>query len=59
LCGAVIITGQALRRDSSGWAGRLYRANTSRTKPLTIKAIPYFLWNNRKAGEMLVWMRAT
>ena len=59
LCGAVIITGQALRRDSFGWAGRLYRANTSRTKPLTIKAIPYFLWNNRKAGEMLVWMRAT
>ncbi|MBU4365504.1 MAG: glycoside hydrolase family 127 protein, partial [Verrucomicrobia bacterium] len=57
LGGAVVITGQAVRRNPAGWNGRLYRADQSKTKSIVIKAIPYFLWNNRKPGEMLVWIR--
>jgi len=57
LGGAVVIAGQALRRKPAGWKGRLYRADQSKTKSVVIKAIPYFLWNNRKPGEMLVWIR--
>ncbi|MDD5677167.1 MAG: glycoside hydrolase family 127 protein [Kiritimatiellae bacterium] len=57
LGGAVVITGQAFRRNPEGWNDRLYRADQSKTRPVAIKAIPYFLWNNRKPGEMLVWIR--
>ena len=57
LGGVVVITGQALRRNPAGWNDRLYRADQSKTKSVVIKAIPYFLWNNRKPGEMLVWIR--
>ncbi|MCG2659500.1 MAG: glycoside hydrolase family 127 protein, partial [Kiritimatiellae bacterium] len=57
LGGAVVITGQAFRRNPAGWNDRLYRADQSKTKSIVIKAIPYFLWNNRKPGEMLVWIR--
>ena len=57
LGGAVVITGQAFRRNPAGWNNRLYRADQSKTKSVTIKAIPYFLWNNRKPGEMRVWIR--
>lgn len=57
LGGAVLISGQAFRRNPAGWNDRLYRADRSKTKSVIIKAIPYFLWNNRKPGEMLVWIR--
>jgi uncharacterized protein len=35
----------------------LYSLSAPTTKPCTIKMIPYYLWDNRTAGEMLVWMR--
>jgi DUF1680 family protein len=57
LGGCVVVTGQGFRRDPSGWNGQLYRATASPTKPVVIKAVPYWLWNNRKPGEMLVWIR--
>ena len=52
-----VITGRALRRDSGKGSADLYRPAASKTRPATIKAIPYFLWANRKEGEMLVWIR--
>ncbi|MBU4200527.1 MAG: glycoside hydrolase family 127 protein [Verrucomicrobia bacterium] len=57
LNGAVVITGQGLRRNPARWDGQLYRMEASKTKSVALKAIPYFLWNNRKPGEMLVWIR--
>ena len=57
LGGAVVVTGQARRRDPSGWGGRLYRRAGSRTRPFRIRAVPYCLWGNRRPGEMLVWIR--
>lgn len=55
--GAVVITGKAVRRRPNGWKDRLYRADRSVKKSINIKAIPYYFWNNRKSGEMLVWIR--
>ena len=52
-----VITGKALRCDAGKWTGGLYRPAASRMRPRPIKAIPYFLWANRKGGEMLVWIR--
>ena len=56
LGGVVAITGKAGRR--TGWAGNeLYRPLSSGTKSVTIRAVPYYAWGNRKPGEMLVWIR--
>ena len=30
----------------------------ARTRPVTLKFIPYFAWANRGEGEMLVWVRS-
>lgn len=58
LGGAVVVTAPAVRRSSSGWKSRLYRAEASGFRKVTLKAVPYFLWNNRGVGEMLVWIGA-
>lgn len=56
LGGVTIIKGQALKLDESGWSGRLYSTENLQYKPIEITAVPYFSWNNRQAGEMLVWL---
>ncbi len=40
--------------DTGGALYGVYRHSVTQT---SLKAIPYFLWNNRKPGEMLVWMQ--
>jgi uncharacterized protein len=35
----------------------LYSLSIPPTKPCAIKMIPYYLWDNRAPGEMLVWLR--
>jgi hypothetical protein len=61
--GTPAIMGKALRRDERAWKtgadarGALYRPAGSKTKSVTIKAVPYFLWANRREGEMVVWIR--
>jgi uncharacterized protein len=56
--GVPVITAKATRVVDVGWKGRLYRpAVRLAEKPVNIKAIPYFMWANRKVGEMLVWIR--
>jgi DUF1680 family protein len=48
----------AARRDvAAGWKGALYRTTRSPSAPFTLRAVPYYAWCNRSAGEMLVWMR--
>jgi len=59
LGGVVTITGDALKTDMTLWKEDLYKPidieyNTEKIK---IKAVPYYAWNNRKPGEMLVWIR--
>ncbi|MEW6355903.1 MAG: beta-L-arabinofuranosidase domain-containing protein [Planctomycetota bacterium] len=57
LGGVTVITGKALRRDRSAWKKMLYRSASSKSKTISIKATPYCTWDNRKPGEMLVWIR--
>ena len=52
---AVDLTG--LRDVPDDWNGTLYRNAPARHEPVTIRFIPYHLWDNRDPGEMLVWVR--
>jgi DUF1680 family protein len=56
LGGVTVLTAEAATRDTAGWGDDLYSADASKTKPVTIKAIPYSVWANRKEGEMQVWL---
>lgn len=55
--GTVIITGNAKRDDHTGWTGGLYSRDRVETRVVPFKAIPYWKWANRQAGEMRVWIR--
>jgi len=57
LGGCVTIQGQALRRDSREWDDALYQPATGKHKRVPVQAVPYCVWNNRKPGEMRVWIR--
>jgi DUF1680 family protein len=39
--------------------GALYGAPRFQMEPVRFTAIPYGLWNNRQAGEMAVWLKAS
>jgi len=54
--GIPLITGTALRRDTSSWKGKLYSPETTRLVSSRITAIPYFMWANRGLGEMIAWI---
>jgi len=53
---AVILEFEGSRRDMSEWEGKLYSHRPSTVKTCTIRAIPYYLWGNRRFGEMTVWL---
>ena len=55
--GAVVIKTEAIRTDYTGWSDELYRPAANVEKETSIKAVPYFMWCNRKPGEMNVWIR--
>jgi DUF1680 family protein len=57
LGGVMVISGRARRADRATWRGVLYRSAGPRTKPVTLKAVPYCVWENRRPGAMLVWIR--
>ncbi len=58
--GIMMLEVSGTRLDVSAWdENELYRPwNGTKEVPCTMKLLPYFLWNNRGEGEMLVWMRA-
>ncbi len=58
LDGVVTIRGKALRREGHDWETDLYRPKQGVFEPCEIKAVPYFAWDNRAPGEMLVWIRS-
>jgi DUF1680 family protein len=57
LGGVMVIRGRARRVDRAAWRNALYRVAGSKTKPSALEAVPYCVWDNRKPGEMLVWIR--
>ncbi|WFS03436.1 glycoside hydrolase family 127 protein [Rhizobium tumorigenes] len=50
---ALVTTG--LREVASG--EQLYTTETPRREETEIRAVPYYVWDNRAPGEMLVWIR--
>jgi uncharacterized protein len=55
LGGVVTLAGEALRTSDSGWTG-LYRAYPTAPHKFALKAVPYYTWDNRAEGDMLVWL---
>jgi len=58
LGGVVALSLEARRDDTSRRPDYPYDSVAPSTHPVTIVAVPYFAWCNRKPGEMLVWIRA-
>ena len=56
LGGVSTIYGKA-HRSTPDWGEELYREARFSAAPVTVKAVPYYSWNNRGKGEMLVWIR--
>lgn len=59
LGGCIVVEGDGLVTDDSDlWSDeKPYRSYIKQTKAVRFKAIPYYLWGNRLAGEMSVWLR--
>ncbi|NLL83677.1 MAG: glycoside hydrolase family 127 protein [Lentisphaerae bacterium] len=63
LGGYIMIKATAKRKSATAWSNTLYAPADDQakliTKPITMQAIPYCLWDNRKPGEMRVWINET
>jgi len=57
LGGVVALTASA-ERDDADWGPDLYRETPPERRPAALTAVPYYAWDNRDSGEMLVWLRA-
>lgn len=55
--GCVSIEALGFRETASEERDDLYMPYKSVKEEITVKAVPYFLWNNRGGGEMQVWVR--
>ncbi|MCD8351559.1 MAG: glycoside hydrolase family 127 protein [Planctomycetaceae bacterium] len=56
LDGVTVLKAPARLVATEGWGTTLYRESAPLLVDTTITAVPYFAWDNREAGEMLVWM---
>jgi len=54
--GIVTLQAEARCLTDEGWQGLLYRATPPAMKPVTLTAIPYYLWANRGSNPMAVWI---
>ena len=57
LAGIVVLEGRALARTEENWNGKLYREfQPPELKSISVKFIPYSVWQNRGPSEMSVWL---
>lgn len=57
--GATIITAKGKKISNENWdEDQLYGTQKSILKDVTLQAVPYCYWSNRKHGEMMVWIKA-
>jgi DUF1680 family protein len=54
--GTVTLSAEGVAINSEDWKDHLYRVNAPIEVPAKLTAIPYYLWNNRGQGSMLVWI---
>jgi DUF1680 family protein len=59
LGGVVVLKAKALTGEARSWQNRLYQPAKSGGQPAALTAIPYYTWDNRQAGEMVVWIPET
>lgn len=58
LMGGMVTVSAAVTADATDdWNGTLYRSEPPREASAALKAVPYFAWDNREGGDMLVWLR--
>ncbi|MBZ9979331.1 glycoside hydrolase family 127 protein [Mesorhizobium sp. BR-1-1-10] len=57
LGGVVTLSATAQADAGDGWQDGLYRSDPPARVETRLTAIPYFAWDNREPGEMLVWLR--
>ncbi|RWE33215.1 MAG: glycoside hydrolase family 127 protein [Mesorhizobium sp.] len=57
LGGVVTLAATAQADAGDGWQNGLYRSEPPAKVETRLTAIPYFAWDNREPGEMLVWLR--
>ncbi|RVC81291.1 glycoside hydrolase family 127 protein [Mesorhizobium sp. M4A.F.Ca.ET.022.05.2.1] len=57
LGGIVTLSATGNREASEDWRNGLYRAEPPALEEARVKAVPYYAWDNRDPGEMLVWLR--
>ncbi|MGC8638802.1 MAG: glycoside hydrolase family 127 protein [Isosphaeraceae bacterium] len=55
LGGVVVVQGLAATAANLNWSDKLYQA-VPRSTQVPVTAIPYYAWDNRKAGPMKVWI---
>ncbi len=57
LDGIAVLEGGVLARPAENWSGTLYQAfQPADLKPISVKFIPYSVWQNRGPSEMSVWL---
>jgi DUF1680 family protein len=54
--GIVTLAASAVRLQDDDWKDTLYRPEAPAESPTKVTALPYYLWNNRGPGSMLVWL---
>ncbi|MEP6566864.1 MAG: glycoside hydrolase family 127 protein, partial [Mesorhizobium sp.] len=57
LGGIVTLSAIAIEEAQENWETGLYRTDPPSVSETKITAVPYFAWDNREPGEMLVWLR--
>jgi DUF1680 family protein len=57
LGGVVVLEADAQVERTDDWGDTLYRTEPPVLGRTRIRAVPYYAWDNREAGEMLVWIR--
>ena len=58
LLGGVVTLNASAETDDADWGPDLYRDTPPERRSATLTAVPYYAWDNRAPGEMLVWLRA-
>ena len=56
LGGVMVLRGKARLAETGDWGKTLYRGEAPKLIETDITAVPYFAWDNRAPGEMLVWL---
>ena len=54
--GIVCVAADCRSAITEDWKGDLYRTAPPRETPSKMTAVPYYLWNNRGPGRMVVWI---